>query len=217
MVINNPINERLVNNAITAQGRLTKSLARLSSGSKIVVPQDDAAGLAVASRAETALTKAQAARDNQANMVSYSQTQAGVLKTMDKTLRRMSELTMLYKDASKPAADRALYQQEFDQLKAVVSQLKGQKFNDVPLFTSATATSATQVTDATGKQVNLNPVNLTFTPSPPAVPRTWITWGNDRFGETIPPPGLDPADIKSISINHHSLALKTDGTVVAWG
>ncbi|MFN8856770.1 MAG: hypothetical protein ACK50P_14480, partial [Planctomycetaceae bacterium] len=45
-------------------GRHERSLARLSSGSKIVEPQDDAAGLAVASRFDAQINRTEAVRAN---------------------------------------------------------------------------------------------------------------------------------------------------------
>ncbi|MFA6546134.1 MAG: flagellin, partial [Limisphaerales bacterium] len=58
---------------------LAKSLARLSSGSKIVSPEDDAAGLAVSMRFDAQINRTSAAQSNVNNAVSFSQTQDGFL------------------------------------------------------------------------------------------------------------------------------------------
>ncbi|MGY8676079.1 MAG: flagellin, partial [Verrucomicrobiia bacterium] len=51
MVINtNVAATRSANNLQASQSALSKSLARLSSGKKIIDPSDDAAGMAVAAR-----------------------------------------------------------------------------------------------------------------------------------------------------------------------
>jgi hypothetical protein len=51
MVINTNIQAQMASDTLAAtQSRLSKSLARLSSGSKIVQSADDAGGLAVSSR-----------------------------------------------------------------------------------------------------------------------------------------------------------------------
>ena len=59
---------------------LQKSLARLSSGSKIASPSDDAAGVGVAMKFGAQINRIQAARDNVGNAVAYSQTQDGFLR-----------------------------------------------------------------------------------------------------------------------------------------
>ncbi len=77
---------------------LSKSLARLSSGSKIVSPEDDAAGLAVSMRFDAKINRTQAAKNNVANAISFSQTQDGFLKKVAKALDRMSELAPQVRD-----------------------------------------------------------------------------------------------------------------------
>ena len=58
---------------------LAKSLARLSSGSKITSPEDDAAGSAVALRFDALINRTSAANANLGNAISFSQTQDGFL------------------------------------------------------------------------------------------------------------------------------------------
>ena len=65
---------------------LNRSLARLSSGSKLVNPADDAAGAAVSARLDAQVNRTQAASDNVGNAVSFSQTQDGYLKKVAKAL-----------------------------------------------------------------------------------------------------------------------------------
>ena len=60
---------------------LSKSLARLSSGSKIVSPDDDAAGLAVSMRFDAQINRIGAAVANVGNAVSFNQTQTGFFRT----------------------------------------------------------------------------------------------------------------------------------------
>jgi flagellin len=54
---------------------LSKSLVRLSSGSKIVSPEDDVAGQAVSTRFEAQISRINSTRSNIANAISFSQTQ----------------------------------------------------------------------------------------------------------------------------------------------
>jgi flagellin len=117
---------------------LAKSLARLSSGSKIVSPADDAAGLAVAMRFDAQINRIGAAGANVGNAISFSQTQDGFLKKAAKALDRMSELSILAQDVTKTDDDRALYDAEFTTLGAYVDDIATKDFNGVSLFDGAT-------------------------------------------------------------------------------
>ena len=118
-----------------ASGNLQKSLARLSSGSKIVEPQDDAAGMAVASRLDAQINRTEAVRSNIGNAISFKQTQDGFLSKAAKALDRMSELATLSQDGTKTDADRSLYNKEFSTLYSYLDVVDSQTFNDVDLFT----------------------------------------------------------------------------------
>ena len=117
MVINTNVEaQRTANNLNVSQNNLAKSLSRLSSGSRIVNPSDDAAGLAVSSRLRAQIKRLDSALSNVVNAVSFTQTQDGFMKTIDKAFRRMGELSMLERDETKSSDDRALYDQEFQLL-----------------------------------------------------------------------------------------------------
>src|SRR5882757_2294277 len=79
----------------SANAMLQKSLARLSSGSKITHPSDDAGGLAVSMRMTAAIHRSDAANTNVQNATSFLQTQDGALNTVGKILDRVSELKTL--------------------------------------------------------------------------------------------------------------------------
>ena len=135
MVINTNVEaQRTANNLNVSQTNLAKSLSRLSSGSRIVNPSDDAAGLAVSSRLRAQIKRLDSALSNVVNAVSFTQTQDGFMKTVDKAFRRMGELAMLARDETKSTQDRALYDQEFQQLKDYIVDTTGKEFNSVPLF-----------------------------------------------------------------------------------
>ena len=115
MVINTNTSAQVsANNLQANQTALSRSLARLSSGSKIVQPSDDAAGLAVATRMDAQISRLAAANNNIGNAISFTQTQDGYLKKITKALDRMSELAILAQDATKTDEDRGLYNVEFD-------------------------------------------------------------------------------------------------------
>jgi len=136
---------------------LSKSLARLSSGSKITSPEDDAAGLAVSMRLDAQINRLNATKVNVTNAISFNQTQDGFMSKVSKALDRMSELSILSQDVIKSDADRALYQKEFDTLGAYVDDLGTKDFNGVSLF-SGTALSVT--TDSDGNTFSMTGVDL---------------------------------------------------------
>jgi len=119
-------------------GMLNKSLARLSSGLKIVSPEDDAAGAAVALRFDAQINRINAVRANVSNAVSFSQTQDGYLKKVAKALDRMSELSVLAQDVTKGPADVALYNTEFQSLATYINDLATKQFNGVGLLDNTT-------------------------------------------------------------------------------
>ena len=140
-----------------SQDMLSKSLNRLSSGSKIVNPSDDAAGLAVASRLDAQVQRTGAAKSNVGNAISFTQTQDGYLQKIGSALNRMSELSILAQDVTKSNADRALYDTEFKQLSAYVSNVANKDFNGVSLF-SANALGVT--IDSEGNSFTMTGINL---------------------------------------------------------
>ncbi|MDB6054825.1 MAG: flagellin [Verrucomicrobiales bacterium] len=117
---------------------LSKSLSRLSSGSKIVSPEDDAAGMAVSMRFDAQQNRTTAASANVGNAISFSQTQDGFLQKIGKAFDRMSELSVLSQDITKTDTDRALYDKEFQTLGTYITNTASKDFNGVSLFSTNT-------------------------------------------------------------------------------
>ncbi len=158
MVINTNVSSLRASRLLSeSSGMLAKSLARLSSGSKIVSPEDDAAGLAVSMRFDAQISRTSAAKNNVSNAISFSQTQDGFLGKVAKALDRMSELAVLSQDVTKSNADRTLYNNEFTTLGAYITNMATKDFNGVSLFTS-TALSVT--TDSEGATFSMTGLNL---------------------------------------------------------
>lgn len=146
-----------------SSARLSKSLARLSSGSKIVSPEDDAAGLAVSMRFDAQINRISATTSNISNAVSYTQTQEGFLKKAQKALDRMSELAVLAQDVTKTTADKGLYDKEYQELGNYIDDIANKDFNGVSLF-SATAKNVTIDSEAaTWSMTNINLGSATYT------------------------------------------------------
>ena len=130
-----------------SSSQLSKSLARLSSGSKIISPDDDVAGAGVALRFDAQINRIGATKNNVGNATSYTQTQDGFLQKVGKALDRMSELAVLSQDVTKTDSDRGLYDKEFQQLGSYVKDIATKDFNGVSLF-NATDKSVTIDSDA---------------------------------------------------------------------
>lgn len=142
---------------------LNKSLNRLSSGSKIVLPSDDAAGLAVSEKLDAENRRLGAAGTNIQNAMSYIQTADGFLGGMSKVLSRMSELSMLAKDVTKNPGDVQLYQQEFQALQQQIRDTVGGgsvtsplgTFNGITLFGNNPAGLTVTIGEGAGQTMNI--------------------------------------------------------------
>ena len=138
-------------------GRLNSSLARLASGSKIVSPHDDAAGLAVSTKFDAQIARNKSVQNNLSSALSYSQTQDGFLNKVSKALDRMSELATLAMDATKTSSDKEYYNTEFTDLKTYISDIGTKDFNGVSLF-NGTGLAVTK--DSDGGTWSLNAQNI---------------------------------------------------------
>jgi len=124
------------------QDALQKSLARLSSGSRIVQPVDDAGGLAVAMKMESAIVRLDGAEKNVQNATSFLEVQDGVLQAAGKIVNRMIELKGLSDDVMKNASDIENYNREFKDLQMQIYDMASLKFNGVSMFASTTSDPA---------------------------------------------------------------------------
>ena len=159
-----------------SQEMLGRSLTRLSSGSKIVNPSDDAAGLAVSEKLDAQGRRVKAATTNVQNAISYVQTADGFMSGMTKILSRMSELAILSKDVTKNATDIDLYQQEFvalqDQLRDTIGGTTAEiggtasvatplgAFNGITLFGSNATGLSVTIGQAVGQDMTIDESNL---------------------------------------------------------
>ena len=97
---------------------MDKSLAKLSSGSRIVRASDDAAGLAVGSSLRADITTLKQGGINAVQARSVLQTADGALARVGDILQRMKSLTAQAVSGSVDATSRGFIDQEYDALKA---------------------------------------------------------------------------------------------------
>lgn len=151
------------NNLVTSNSMLQKSLNRLSSGSRIVNPADDAGGLAVSMKLAATAKRQGAVATNIGNSVSFLQTQDGALKVAGQVLERMGELKTFYDDPTKNASDQANYDAEFTSLQSQLTNLSTEQFNGVNLFGTTTLTVSVTESGSTSAAVTISARNLTNT------------------------------------------------------
>ncbi len=144
-------------NLNNATNNLNNALAQLSSGSKIVSPADDPAGLAESISLNAQIGQTQAANSNVSNTVSYLQTQDGYLQQIGSALDQMSQLAVESQDATKTDAERADYNKEFSTLASYITDTAGKDFNGVSLFSGA---SMSVTTDGNGDTFTMTGINL---------------------------------------------------------
>lgn len=118
---------------------------------------EDAANFSVAARFDAKVHRMDAALSNVGNSMSFLQTQDGTLETVSRSLTRMGELAILAQDATKSDADRALYTEEFNQLKAGLSETTQATFNGVKMFSNE---PKTVTVDENAKMAELPAVDL---------------------------------------------------------
>ncbi len=158
MVINTNIasltSARMLENS---QTMLSQSLERLSSGSKIISPADDAAGLAMSIHFTARINRISAATNNVANALSFSQTQDGFLQQVQSALDRMSQLSILAQDSTKTTTDLSAYNSEFQTLSNYITDVATKDFNGVSLFNG---TTQQVTTDSEGTKFGMAGINL---------------------------------------------------------
>ena len=137
VVINTNIAANIAaNNLAYSTSMLDDSLEKLSTGSKIFNPSDDAGGLAVSMNLTATENRDGDLQNNVSDATSLLQTQDGALSVTGTILDRISQLQTLYTDPTKNSSDLANYDDEFSQLQSELTSLSGETFNGVSLFGS---------------------------------------------------------------------------------
>lgn len=135
--------------------RLRRSIAHLSSGSRITSPEEDAAGLAMSAKLNSENLRHHAAMGNLQNALSLSQTQDGYLQKVEEALDRMGELAVLAQDATKTNGDRTNYDSEFQALKGLIGDTFNKDFNEMKLFSAGQTFNTNLIEAGAGQQNNV--------------------------------------------------------------
>ncbi|MDT4835583.1 A-type flagellin [compost metagenome] len=110
-------------NLNASSSSLSKSLERLSTGSRINSAKDDAAGLQISNRMTSQINGLGVATRNANDGISLAQTAEGALQQSTNILQRMRDLALQSANGSNSDTDRASIQKEVSQLKEELTRI----------------------------------------------------------------------------------------------
>lgn len=123
-VINTNVKSLVAQNSATIAGRqMSKAMEQLSTGQRINTAADDAAGLAISSRATSQIRGLDQAVRNANDGISMLQTAEGAMVEVTSMLQRMRELSVQSANDTNTADDRSYLDLEFQQLKAETDRI----------------------------------------------------------------------------------------------
>jgi len=123
-VINTNNAATLTANALARNERsMTQAMERLSTGQRINSAQDDAAGLAIASKMTSSVRGLEQAARNANDAISLLQTADGAAIEISNVLQRMRELSVQYANGTLTSDDQDAIDTEFDELMAEIERI----------------------------------------------------------------------------------------------
>lgn len=136
MKINFNASAVIANNALQKNdNRLQASLARLSSGLKIVNAKDNPSGLAMSKRMNAQIKGIDTAVQNAGDGISVIEIADGTMSEIHDMLQRINELAVKASTGTLTDDDRKLIQEEVDQLKEEIDRIVAEtEFNGQPLL-----------------------------------------------------------------------------------
>jgi len=134
--INYNVSAMIANNSLKlADNKLSTSLERLSSGYKINHAKDNAAGLAIARRMNAQVRGLSVAEQDAKDGESVVEIADGALAEVHDMLQRMSELAIKATNGTMSDNDRAIVQDEIDQLQQEITRIgETTEYNSQKLF-----------------------------------------------------------------------------------
>ncbi len=147
MIITNNINainsQRMLFRGENAQQKL---VAKLSSGFRINVASDDAAGLSISEKMRGQISGLNQASRNAQDGISLIQTAEGAMNEQHSMLQRMRELAVQAENETTTQADRQNLQLEIEQLKKEITHITEKtEFNTKKLLNGDMSSSGTTI------------------------------------------------------------------------
>jgi flagellin len=141
--------------------RLSKSMEKLSSGSRINSAADDAAGLAISERMRGQIRGLVQAQRNIQDGVSMVQTAEGNLDEVHQMLQRARELAVEYKNGTLSAANHTSIQSEVNQLVSEIERIGASaKFNGISLLNDSAGAITFQVGANDNETITISLISL---------------------------------------------------------
>ena len=190
MIINHNMNamnaHRNMNSSTIAQG---KAMEKLSSGLRINRAADDAAGLAISEKMRSQIRGLNQASRNAQDGISMIQTAEGALSETQAIGQRMRELAVQSANGTYTDEDRALINQEFEQLKSEIDRIANDtEFNGNKVLNGNL--SGKEITEGTlTKGVGTNDMSGKFTIDQGELAK--LGEGNFEFKITVDSPGAN--------------------------
>jgi len=110
-------------NLVNSQRTLGKSMAQLSSGSRINIAADDAAGLAISEKMKAGIRSARQANRNANDGISMVQTAEGGLNEIGNIVTRLRELGIQAASDTVGATERGFMDKEVQQMKSEIQRI----------------------------------------------------------------------------------------------
>lgn len=143
-----------------SQQTLQKSFQRLSSGFRINIAADDAAGLGISENMRARIRSFAVAERNTNNAISMTNTAEGGLNQISGILIRMREIAVQSANGDLTATDRSYLDTEFQLLKSEITRLsETTQFNSLELLSGTNTTFTFQVGINT---TSFDTINVTF-------------------------------------------------------
>ena len=111
------------NSLLRADNRLSDSLARLSSGLKVVNAKDNPSGLAMGKRMNAQIEGVGVANQNASDGISIIEVADGAMSELHEMLQRMNELAVKAANGTMLDEDRKLANNEIEQLKEEIQRM----------------------------------------------------------------------------------------------
>jgi flagellin len=144
--------------------RLSHNFRRLSTGLRISVAADDAAGLAISERLRSQVRSLSQASRNANDGISLVQVGEGALNEVSNILTRLRELAIQAANGATSNADKNTIKEEFDSLVNEINRIaQSTEFNGVRLLDGSSSTVMFQV--GINTQAGIDTLNVSLTPA----------------------------------------------------
>ena len=143
-----------------SQQNLTKSLQRLSTGLRVNSSKDDASGVGVGMRLNAQIARKNVVNDEVNNAIALLDTQDGVMDAANSVLERMAELTQLGTDITATAAEKEIYQVEYETLEEELQGYLSEEFNGQALFANDGTVLSVSISDNTTQTASITLANM---------------------------------------------------------